>query len=344
MKKLLFISCLLILSGCNYIATRGGYQKVESARAEIEKVKNESIAAIDRKEAEITKKLTEVISNQQVQMQKSANSLFAASLVRPFFPEETRPLILVFNRIDEAKSALGVGPTLEAMKVEQERLVVELDEKKTSLADLKKQHEKIIKDNEDLVEITKLSEEQVELLKEQKKKIEEIANKKIITKQAELSLLQDKFLDSETINKEQLAYIEKNKRLAMSVLGILSVAGLFIGLYLPLFKKQAFTFSAICGAGSIAIIFITPIYFAIVFTIAILFGLFFIFKKVGIVSQSAANSINTLHEFEEKHPKEYALLHPIKEEYNKKYAGISKVEDHAVLNYQREVLKDYERF
>jgi len=342
-QRIIICTLLLTLTSCNYVANKTGYKKVEEARAEIAKIEEAGRKAVEAKEIEIKNKLTEVIDKQGVQIQKSANSLYAASLTRPLYPEETRVVILTFNRIDEAKSALGLPPTLEAMKVEQERLVKELDEKQTSLTDLKKEHEKVVSANEILVTATKLSKEQVDLLEAEKVKIANDSKDAIIAEGKKLSTLQDKLLDAEGIKKAQLAYIEQNKRLFMAGLGILSVAALFIGLYLPLFKKQAFTFSAICGGGAIAVLFMQPWHFTIVFIIAILLGLYFIFRKVGVVSQSASNVINSVQEFKEKHSEKYESLRPILEEYNKTYTKDGKVEDVAATGYIKEVLRDYEK-
>lgn len=344
MKKIILISCLLFLTSCNYVASRTGYQSVEKAKQELAQMEEAGRKAVEAKEAEIKNKLEEVIKKQVAQIQQAANNLYGASLTRPLYEQETRVLLITFNRIDEAKSALGVGPTLEAMKQEQERLVKELDEKQTSLADLKKAHEKIVYANEKLVEETKTSKELITALENEKTKIEKDTKDAIIAKGKDLSALQEKLTNAETINKEQLAYIEKNKRLAMSVLGVISIAGLFIGLYLPLFKKQAFTFSAITGAGGVAVIFVTPLHFAIVFSIAILIGLYFLFRKVRIVSQSAANVINGVQEFKENHAEKYESLRPILEEYNKTYTKDGKkVEDVATTGYIKEVLRDYEK-
>jgi len=333
----------LLFTGCSHIANRAGYQKVEVAQAQIEQLKVESVRAVAAKEAEIKQGLSQVVDNQGIQIQSAANSLWGAKLTRPLYEEENRVTLITFNRIDEAMAALGVSPTLEAMRIEQERLVRELDEKQTSLAELQRVHSDVMKEKEGLVAETALSKEQVILLEAEKLKIQKEYDDKIILAQGELSKLQDKLLDAEGIAKARHEAIEKNKRLAMSVLGVLSVAALFIGLYLPLLKKQAFTFSAITGAGAILIIFIQPLHFAIIFTIAIILGLYFLFRKVGVISQSAANSFNAIQEFKETQPEKYKALKPILIEYNKKYTKNGKVEDEESTGYVEEVLKNYEK-
>jgi len=342
-KILIVILGALLLTGCSHIANRAGYQKVEVARAEIERIKIEGTQAVAAKEAEIKQGLSQVINNQGAQIQSAANSLWGAKLTRPLYEEENRVTLITFNRIDEAMAALGVSPTLEAMRAEQERLVKELDEKQTSLAELQRVHGEVVKEKEGLVTETALSKEQVILLEAEKIKIQKEYDDKIISAQGELSQLQDKLLDAEGIAKARHEAIEKNKRLAMSVLGVLSVAALFIGLYLPLFKKQAFTFSAITGAGAILIIFMQPLHFTIIFTIAIILGLYFLFRKVGIISQSSANAFNAIQEFKETQPEKYKALKPILEEYNKKYVKDDKVEDKEATGYIKEVLRHYEK-
>lgn len=344
MKKVLLVSILVfLLTGCNYVATKSGYQKVEVAKEQVEKIKAEAATALSQKENEIKSQYATIVTNQGKQLQSAANSLYGATLIRPYFTEETRPLILVYNRIDEAKAAIGLSPTLEAMKIEQERLLVELDETKTSLEQLKRSHEEKVKENEVLVKETELSKEQLAVLEREKEKIRAEYDEKIKIEQGLVIKLQENLMDAGEENKRKQEYIEKNKRLAMSVLGILSIASLIIGVYLPLFKKQAFTISGITGAGAILITFLQPIHFTILFTLGILIGLGFLFKKVGIVSQSSANAFNAIQEFKEKEPEKYKALKPILEEYNKKYAGDEKVEDRAVTGYIKEVLKDYEK-
>jgi hypothetical protein len=229
------------------------------------------------------------------------------------------------------------------MKIEQDRLVKELDEKLTSLSELKRAHEETVKEKEGLVSATELAKNQVKILEEEKKKKELEYKNAIIAEQDKLSKLQDKLLDAEAIAKARHEAIEANKRLLMIALGVLSIVGLVIAIYLPLFKNQGFTFAGITGAGAILVPFVQPFHFAIVFTLALLIGIYVIFKKVGIISQGAANSFNSIQEYKEKNPTEYEKLRPILEEYNKKYVGNEKVEDKAVTGYIKEVLKDYEK-
>lgn len=344
MRKVLFASILVfLLTGCNYVATKSGYQKVEVAKEQVEKIKTEAATVLSQKENEIKSQYATIVTNQTRQLQSAANSLYGAGLIRPYFPEETRPLIMVYNRVDEAKAAIGLAPTAEAMKIEQERLLAELDETKTTLEQLKKTHEEKVKENEVLVKATKLSKEQLAALEKEKERVRAEYDEKIKAEQGQVIKLQEGLMDASEENKRKQEYIEKNKRLAMSVLGVLSIASLIVGVYLPLFKKQAFTISAITGAGAILIIFLQPVHFAVIFTLGILIGLGFLFRKVGIVSQSSANAFNAIQEFKENEPEKYESLRPILEEYNKRYVGNEKVEDKAVTSYIKEVLKDYEK-
>ena len=76
-----------------------------------------------------------------------------------------------------------------------------------------------------------------------KKDLEKKHEIEIQKAQKDLINLQKANLSEKEENEKKTAYIESNKRLLMISLGVLSVAGLLVGLYLPLLKKQAFIFS-----------------------------------------------------------------------------------------------------
>lgn len=352
MKKLNFMIKMFAVmvitacfTSCNYIAKKSGYEQVTVARAEIEKMQREASMAIEKKEVEVKQELNKVIVAKSSQIQGAANSLHGFTLVKPYLKPETRPLLIAFNRVDEALASLGVGPTLEAIKMEQERLVRELDETLTSFSDLKKLHEDKLKENESLVAATSKHIEQVAKLESEKVTIKEDAAREIAAKQHALIDVQDSLMDSERQKSEQREYIESNKRLLMISLGSLSILGLAAAIFLPLFKSQCFTFSGVCGAGAILIPFVLPVHFAIIFGAAFILSLLWLFMKFFVSNKTNQNVINGIQEFRESFPKEYSNLKPILAEFNKKYsgAGVEKVEDKAVTNHINSILKDYDR-
>jgi hypothetical protein len=343
--KFIFILFFLFgFSGCSTIAERAGY--IEKAKLEqtIAQLTQEREVALNNKESEIKAELNRVISSKDSQLQSASNSLYATSLVKPYFKDETRPLVILFNRIDEAKAALGVGPTIEAMRAEQERLVRELDETLTSMEELKGAHDAKVKENESLVAQTLEKEAAVKRLEEEKEVIERAANEEIQKIQGELNDKNNELIAKERENSKITQYIEANKRLIMSVCGLVALGSLAGAIFSPLFKKELGIFAGVTGAIAISVPFVQPLHIGIVFALVLIYVFVKIERKGAVSLKTNENLINAIQSIKENKPDLYdAEIKPELTEWNKTYRGDEKIEDKVVTKHIDDILRDYER-
>lgn len=345
MNKVILIFSLLFLTGCQTTFDKVGYVKKDKLIEQIEQVKADNLKALAEKEREIKNALESVIEGKNAQLQSAANSVWAADNAFRFYKAPERLDIIINNRVTEALAALGLGPTLEAVQLENTRLTKELDEKLTSLEDLRNTNEEIKKENTELVIETESQLARVAELEKEKEKIKQDGIDKLLLKQDELNRLNDKIINAEKQSSEDKKYIEKNKRLIMGTLGLLSIAALFIAIYIPVYRKESGYFAAITGGVAIAIPFLQSWHVNIALLIGLAYIAYLIIRKQVISHKTNENLVNFVQDVKESKPDLYKNeLKPLLGEWNTKYLKDgSKVEDKKITEHIEEILKDYER-
>jgi CHASE3 domain sensor protein len=241
-------------------------------------------------------------------------------------------------------SALGVSPTLEAIKEENDRLAKELDEKLTSIEQLKQDHVLKIKENESLSLKTKEKEMEVKRLQEEKNAIERAKNDDIQKIQDKLNEKNNLIIEKEKENSKTKQYIEANKRLIMSICGLISLGALAGAIFSPLFKKEFGILSVITGGVAVAIPFIEPLHVGIVALLVLMYVFYKMERKSAISLKTNENLVNAIQDIKDKAPSLYKKrIKPTISEWNKKYKGEEKVDDEGVKSNIDLILKDYER-
>ena len=340
----ILLSFALLTGGCQSFLDKAGYVKRDAVQEEINKIQAINKIALEKKEAEIKGSINDVILNKDNQLQSAANSVWAADNAFKFYQSPARLDIIINNRIKEALASLGLGPTLEAVNQENIRLTRELDEKLTSLEDLKKTNEEIIKKNAELVAATKEKEELVKKIEAEKIEMQRAGNERLFDKQQELNTLNNKLIDQEKANAQDKKYIESNKRLIIITLGICSIIGLFVAIYLPVFRKESGYFAAITGGIALGVPFIQPLHINIILLCGLAYVAFLIIKKHNTSHKTNENLVNALQDVKDDKPELYNQLKPILSEWNTKYSkNGKKVEDPTVIKHIEQILKDYER-
>jgi hypothetical protein len=340
----ILLSFALLTGGCQSFLDKAGYVKRDAVQEEINKIQAINKIALEKKEAEIKGSINDVIINKDNQLQSAANSVWAADNAFKFYQSPARLDIIINNRIKEALASLGLGPTLEAVNQENIRLTRELDEKLTSLEDLKKTNEEIIKKNAELVAATKEKEELVKKIEAEKIEMQRAGNERLFDKQQELNTLNNKLIDQEKANAQDKKYIESNKRLIIITLGICSIIGLFVAIYLPVFRKESGYFAAITGGIALGVPFIQPLHINIILLCGLAYVAFLIIKKHNTSHKTNENLVNALQDVKDDKPELYNQLKPILSEWNTKYSkNGKKVEDPTVIKHIEQILKDYER-
>lgn len=335
----------LFLTGCVSSLDRLGYIPKSNLEKEISVLRASNIEAVKNKEAELKSALGEVIAGKDNQISRAADSLYGATLVKPYFEEESRPLLIIYARVEEAKAALGVGPTLRGMQEEQARLIKELDETLTSLEQLKQTSEAKIKENEELVAVTKQFEDKVARLEQEKIVIEREGLEKLISKQDELNAANNVIIEKEKENAESRKYIEANKLRISIAAGLIAVACVAGAFFSPIFKDKLALGAGLFGAISIGVIFIEPWHVILFFSVSFLVVGAWFLRKHFISNKTNENLINAIQSIKDKSGDLYEKhIKPELSEWNTKYLKSGeKIEDEAVVKHVDEILRDYER-
>ena len=117
----ILLSFLALTSGCQSFLDKTGYVKKDAVQEEINKIQAVNKIALEKKEVQIKESINDVILNKNNQLQSAANSVWAADNAFKFYQNPARLDVIINNRVKEALSSLGLGPTLEAVNQENIR-------------------------------------------------------------------------------------------------------------------------------------------------------------------------------------------------------------------------------
>lgn len=249
------ITCLAV-SGCQYIPIAKDYRNVKDVQVQIDKLEAKHQVELAQVTKAVENKMTELLAQKDAQLQGAADSLYGASEGFKYYMTPLRLDLIIHNRVEEAQAALGKAPTFEAIVRENARLLVELDEKKTSLAQLQSAHV------EEVAAKTKLSADAVriqgelEKLKQAKLDAETkfIADNKVLTdklREANGTIQAD--LEQKASDKAATERLKAKLMTACGALALLALAGAF---YSPVGKEFLVIAGAVLGGATVAIPFI----------------------------------------------------------------------------------------
>lgn len=265
-RKFLFIVTLLAFAfsgtSCSTIKARlhRGYVEESVVKKEIDKLNADHEVAVGVAEQKVATAKDAVIGNQDLQLQTVANSLYGADLAFSFYtpPEPSRVDLIVNNRVTEAAAATGKKATAEAMEKENTRLKKELDEKITSLEDLKAMHDIVIKSNIRISSQSDLLKKELEGLKRDITKLNEDHKNALILEQDKLILKQAEINALEKERGDDKEWIRLVKLKAMAVCGLLSLACVAGAIWSPVFKSKFVIGATIFGSCAGLIMFVQP--------------------------------------------------------------------------------------
>ena len=275
--------------------------------------------AIKEKAEEISEQKDKIIQGKENQMQEAANSLYGADNAFSFYQEPERLDLIINNRVKEAQSAIGVNPTLEAIKEENERLKIELDTSQTTLSDLQKTHEKKVSENSQLVEATRLYQNELMKLAEQKDAMEKKFSEELLEEQRKLNEANDKIIAYEKERGDSReARIAMLTRISV-VCGLIALGCLAGAIWSPAFKDKFAVMSGAAGFIAIAVWYIEPWHIAIVAGIVILSLIGWILYKFNVSRKVNVALVNKLQDDKDKDPEKFKTVdRPALEEWTTK--------------------------
>ena len=294
----LFVSCVAF-SGCQHIPLLKDYMRVKDAQAQISKLEDQHRADLAASNQAIENKMQGVIDSKDGQLQAGADSLYIADQGFKYYNKPARLDLIIHNSVEETIGALGKAPTFEAIKTQNARLEVLLDEAKTSLVQLQADHVVQMEANAKLVDTTNKAQADLAAAKDAKLQTETkfIADNK---KLSDALATANNSVQTDLTNKaNNAAATERLKAKLMTICGIAALACLAGAFYSPVGKEFLVVAGAALGGATVAIPFIEPWMIAMALSViaALVTAVFLV--KHNTVTKVNSNLINAIQDTKE---------------------------------------------
>ena len=341
---------LMFLPACSTIQNflyNSGYTKKSDVENQIRSLEEKHKQEVSEKVKDVQTKLEKTIESQDNQLQEGANKLYGANEAFKFYKNPERLDLIINNRVTEAQAAIGKQPTYKAVQEENERLKKELDEKLTSLDDLRKKHNEIIAENIKLSEATSTAKQEVEKAKAEWLKIEQKYISDSTLLQNRLKQANDKIIQMEKEKGDNAVAIERMKTKLMIGCGIAAAICVIGTIYSPVGKGSLAIAAAVFGGAAAAIPFIEGWMILIgVLIVALIITAIFLYKH-HVADKTSDNLINHIQDMKENSNISDDVKKMLKEslsQWNSKYAdGKSTTTDISVEIYIKSKLKNHGR-
>lgn len=325
------------------------YERKSKAEEQLEKLRIEQAQAISREVEKISNQKGEVITAQENQMQTAANSLYGADLAFDYYVDPTRLDIIINNRVKETQIALGLKPTYEAVVRETEKLRTELDETKTSMEQLRRNHQQAIEENKKIADEKIKQQQLVTQIQNNLEKTRRDYDMLINEKQNELNALNNKIIALEKRRADETASRERLLKKLMMICGALALLCLIGTIYSPVEKRTLGLLAMILGGITVAIPFIQPWMIVTAGGIILAVIVAKILYTLNISKKANTSLVNAIQDTREKQPEIYEkTIKPALIEWNTHYirksnGNIVKEADTAVETHIEEILAENNR-
>lgn len=256
---ILAVLATFTLTGCETISQaklNQNYVAKEKVEKQIEELKESYINTLAQKNEELADDYEKKINALMAQMQGGANSLYGANEGYKYYEKPSRLDTIINNRVTEAQAALGVSPTYDAVVKENERMKAELDEKKTTIEDLRKKHNEVLGQNIQLVEETKKATKELDAKKQDIDNLKTDYNKtkdELVKKDQAIS---NQIIQREHERGDEEKTAKELKQKLMLWTGIAALAATVGAIYSPVGKRGLVILAATLGGATAAIPFI----------------------------------------------------------------------------------------
>lgn len=326
--KYIFLIALVAFSGCTTLSTRLGYQKLDAVNAKIAALEADSNKKISALSEQIKAKEKEVADIQQNQLQKAADELFLAKYAFTLNLAPDRNSIVVNYHVKSAADYIHLAPSTDVVSQYINIVKTELDETKTSLADLEQKYNIEHDRAEKLASQKTVIENEKNVLFDQKSTIENDRNQKL----SELQTIKDDISKNLLNTQQEQIKNEKDRKALIQKLmyytGGLAVLALIATIYLPVMKSESAILAGVMGAVTICLPFIEPwmLGYTALAAVILLIG-WLIYKHhssiksnqsiITLESKVSKNLVNAIQDIKEKNEEVYTkYIKPVLEEWN----------------------------
>lgn len=346
----------MVLASCNLVDFKhqSEYIEVKKHEEQLAKLQDSNKKEYDAKVAELSKEKDALVKTKDKQMQEAANKLYGEGLAYASIPESLiaseefpRQVIIMHNRATEANAAIGLAPTVEAVKEEAERLKVELDKNRTTIQQLLEKSRGIVEKNKKLVEESENQKLVVTGLENSLSGLKIKHLSEVNRLQAEINEKKNIIIarDQEKLNNAEWERDQKEKMMFIS--GALALAAIIAAIYVPAFRKQCVLAGIVLGCITFVIMYIQPIHVGIISGICFLIlGGWGIIeyrnreKAIKFEQSVAEDTYRAIQELKTKDPETYdKTIKPALETWHTKYDANGKaVPDQDAKNHIDSVL------
>lgn len=311
LKIAIIAGLIFAVVGCNLLPERINKKDAQIAakEKEIATLKVDFDKKLDGKVTEIQTANAELLKAIKLQIVGASNAFYTQQMLFNTIITPTRTDILFHNYGDEGWAALGHSmPDYDTMLKINDRLKNELDETKTSLADLQKNHEAVMTQNQKLVDNSKILSDKITSLQHEIEGLKSDYSTLVLAKQADLVKLSQEKVALEQQRADDAAAIHAAKMKFSLILGAIALAALAGSIWSPIWKDKCALMAGICGAAAVGIWYITPFIVGIFCAVSGVALVAWAFYKFHIADKTNNAYINFEHELETKNPALYNLV------------------------------------
>ncbi len=327
MKRFIIFLLVLTLSGCGTIsswrdaaALKAGYVQKSRLDTELTALKIEMVKKMDEKTDEISKAKDAVIMGERAKERKAANGLYGANTTHQTILNPTRTDLIINNFVTESWAALdNLMPDYQTMLDINARLKRELDEKQTSLEQLKQTHDQVLSENKALVDQTKVQQQKLDQLKLDVQNLKAEYSDKIAAKQDQIKDATDKIVALERARADDAKAVQAMKEKITMILGGFALAALAGAIWSPVFKGKFGALAAVLGFAAVGVWYITGTMVWAIFGVALCLIIGWAVYEHSLERKAASATYAGLEDVKKTNPGLWAQIAPVMAEWQSKY-------------------------
>ncbi len=298
----LILVCALLVGGCSYLPSIGkridqNTVAQDSNKQEIVRLEADHKSKLEALTVEFDRLKQAQDAANKAQLKAVAGSFFAQDALYGSIVQPIRTDHMFHNYALEGWAAIGnLMPDYNKIVEINARIKKELDETKTSLIDLKNNHQTALLQNQKLNDAAVLAAAKLIKLEEERqlfenKYLDELADKQ----EARADLLAAR-ADLEKQRANDAEETRKAKIKMIAVIGGLALASLAGAIYSPVFKSKFAITAAVLGLVAAGVWYLQPWHVGVAAGIGILAVVIFVIKEHGNSEKTLTAMTNYLHE------------------------------------------------
>jgi hypothetical protein len=247
----------MLPGGCQTPEARGYIEKTKVER-QIEELKAGFQQKLEQSNRDIITAKDEVIAGKDAQILAVAEAMYGSDVLFRGIITPTRNELIFHNLSDEAWAAVGrITPSYATMVKMNERIARELDEAKTSLADLQRAHDAVVAQNAKLNDATQAALDKAAAAERAKSELKDAYERQVTDLQTRLNAANSQLIAVEKARADSAA--ARHAMMTKLSMGFGAIAALCIigAVFLPVGKWQLAIAAAVSLFCSVAIWYLT---------------------------------------------------------------------------------------